>query len=178
MCVCHFCVTAENSLLRFSSEDKTPGENFLLGRSLSQNRRKPERGGSPTHYTLVPALQMDVSLSTSTSDSASLYHVSVLWKVFFPSLEKQEQHCTSLHVVTLLCFTLQVFERSSLLSRSKKKSKGRRVGLRSDVLTPTREQAFHKKCFLTPSSVLIPCWYLQLQVPCLQSASDGFPAGT
>uniref|UniRef100_A0A8C4ISU2 Connector enhancer of kinase suppressor of ras 2 n=1 Tax=Dicentrarchus labrax TaxID=13489 RepID=A0A8C4ISU2_DICLA len=80
--------TYENSLLRFASEDKTLGENFLLGRSLSQNRRKTERGGSPTHYTLVPALQMEVSLSTSSSDSASLYHV---------------------------------FERSSLLSRSKKK---------------------------------------------------------
>lgn len=79
VCVCGpFCVTAENSLLRFASEDKTPGENFLLGRSLSQNRRKAERGGSPTHYTLVPALQMEVSLSTSTSDSASLYHVSSL----------------------------------------------------------------------------------------------------
>ncbi|KAM7374188.1 hypothetical protein PAMP_006862 [Pampus punctatissimus] len=80
----------ENSLLRFASEDKAPGEEFLLGRSLSQNRRKTERGASPTHYTLVPALQMEVSLSTSSSDSASLYHV---------------------------------FERSSLLSRSKKKSK-------------------------------------------------------
>ncbi|XP_029029304.1 connector enhancer of kinase suppressor of ras 2-like isoform X2 [Betta splendens] len=80
----------ENSLLHFASEDKAPGENFLLGRSLSQNRRKAERGGSPTHYTLVPALQMEVSLSTSSSDSASLYHV---------------------------------FERSSLLSRSKKKPK-------------------------------------------------------
>lgn len=64
---------AENSLLRFASEDKTPGEDFLLGRSLSQNRRKAERGASPTHYTLVPALQMEVS--TSSSDSASLYHV-------------------------------------------------------------------------------------------------------
>ncbi|XP_031713030.1 connector enhancer of kinase suppressor of ras 2-like isoform X4 [Anarrhichthys ocellatus] len=82
--------TYENSLLRFASEDKTPGEDFLLGRSLSQNRRKTERGASPTHYTLVPALQMEVSLSTSSSDSASLYHV---------------------------------FERSSLMSRSKKKSK-------------------------------------------------------
>ncbi|XP_034746456.1 connector enhancer of kinase suppressor of ras 2-like isoform X2 [Etheostoma cragini] len=80
----------ENSLLRFASEDKTPGEDFLLGRSLSQNRRKTERGASPTQYTLVPALQMEVSLSTSSSDSASLYHV---------------------------------FERSSLMSRSKKKSK-------------------------------------------------------
>uniref|UniRef100_A0A3B4XUS0 Connector enhancer of kinase suppressor of Ras 2 n=1 Tax=Seriola lalandi dorsalis TaxID=1841481 RepID=A0A3B4XUS0_SERLL len=82
-----------NSLLRFASEDKTPGEDFLLGRSLSQNRRKTERGGSPTHYTLVPALQMEVSLSTSSSDSASLYHV---------------------------------FERSSLLSRSKKSSISKR----------------------------------------------------
>ncbi|XP_037604851.1 connector enhancer of kinase suppressor of ras 2-like isoform X2 [Sebastes umbrosus] len=80
----------ENSLLRFASEDKPPMEDFLLGRSLSQNRRKTERGGSPTHYTLVPALQMEVSLSTSSSDSASLYHV---------------------------------FERSSLMSRSKKKIK-------------------------------------------------------
>lgn len=69
-------VPAENSLLRFASEDKTPGEDFLLGRSLSQTRRKIERGGSPTHYTLVPALQMEVS--TSSSDSASLYHVSPL----------------------------------------------------------------------------------------------------
>ncbi|XP_061903875.1 connector enhancer of kinase suppressor of ras 2-like isoform X7 [Entelurus aequoreus] len=80
----------ENSQLRFTSEDKGPGGEFLLGRSLSHNRRKMERGSSPTHYTLIPALQMEVSLSTSSSDSASLYHV---------------------------------FERSSLLSRSKK-SKG------------------------------------------------------
>ncbi|XP_060942097.1 connector enhancer of kinase suppressor of ras 2-like [Limanda limanda] len=80
----------ENSLLRFASEDKTQAEDFLLGHSLSQNRRKTERRASPTHYTLIPALQMEVSLSTSSSDSASLYHV---------------------------------FERSSLLSRSKKKSK-------------------------------------------------------
>uniref|UniRef100_A0A3B3WBY9 Connector enhancer of kinase suppressor of Ras 2b n=1 Tax=Poecilia mexicana TaxID=48701 RepID=A0A3B3WBY9_9TELE len=64
----------ENSLLRFPSEDKPSGENFLLGRSLSQNRRKMERGSSPTHYTLVPALE--VAMSTSSSDSASLYHVS------------------------------------------------------------------------------------------------------
>uniref|UniRef100_A0A8C6PS35 Connector enhancer of kinase suppressor of Ras 2 n=1 Tax=Nothobranchius furzeri TaxID=105023 RepID=A0A8C6PS35_NOTFU len=80
----------ENSLLRFASEDKPSGENFLLSRSLSQNRRKTERGSSPTQYTHAPALQMEVALSTSSSDSASLYHV---------------------------------FERSSMLSRSKKKNK-------------------------------------------------------
>uniref|UniRef100_A0A3Q2CZQ4 Connector enhancer of kinase suppressor of Ras 2b n=1 Tax=Cyprinodon variegatus TaxID=28743 RepID=A0A3Q2CZQ4_CYPVA len=76
----------ENSLLRFPSEDKPCAESFILGRSLSQNRRKMERGSSPTHYTLVPALE--VAMSTSSSDSASLYHV---------------------------------FERSSMLTRSKKK---------------------------------------------------------
>ncbi|XP_077448277.1 connector enhancer of kinase suppressor of ras 2-like isoform X3 [Stigmatopora argus] len=81
----------EKSLLRFASVDKGPGGEFMLGRSLSHNRRKPDRGSSPAHYTLIPALQMEVSLSTSSSDSASLYHV---------------------------------FERSSLLSRSKKKNKG------------------------------------------------------
>uniref|UniRef100_A0A669F024 Connector enhancer of kinase suppressor of Ras 2 n=1 Tax=Oreochromis niloticus TaxID=8128 RepID=A0A669F024_ORENI len=54
----------ENSLMHFESEDKTSREDFLLGRSLSQNRRKTERGASPTHYTLVPALQMEVSRST------------------------------------------------------------------------------------------------------------------
>ncbi|XP_015251273.1 PREDICTED: connector enhancer of kinase suppressor of ras 2-like isoform X6 [Cyprinodon variegatus] len=78
--------TYENSLLRFPSEDKPCAESFILGRSLSQNRRKMERGSSPTHYTLVPALE--VAMSTSSSDSASLYHV---------------------------------FERSSMLTRSKKK---------------------------------------------------------
>ncbi|XP_061558131.1 LOW QUALITY PROTEIN: connector enhancer of kinase suppressor of ras 2-like [Phycodurus eques] len=80
----------ENSLLRFTSEDKGAGGEFPLGRSLSHSRRKMERGGSPARYTLIPALQMEVSLSASSSDSASLYHV---------------------------------FERSSLLSKSKKKSK-------------------------------------------------------
>uniref|UniRef100_A0A674NEB7 Connector enhancer of kinase suppressor of Ras 2 n=1 Tax=Takifugu rubripes TaxID=31033 RepID=A0A674NEB7_TAKRU len=54
----------ENSLLRFASEDKGPGEDFLLGRSLSQNRRKSDRGGGSTHYTLIPALQMEVSTSS------------------------------------------------------------------------------------------------------------------
>lgn len=80
VCICEILslciVPLENSLLRFASEDKAPGEEFLLGRSLSQNRRKTERGSSPTQYTLVPAIQMEVSRSTSSSDSASLYHVS------------------------------------------------------------------------------------------------------
>uniref|UniRef100_H2LVZ5 Connector enhancer of kinase suppressor of Ras 2 n=1 Tax=Oryzias latipes TaxID=8090 RepID=H2LVZ5_ORYLA len=71
----------ENFLLRFASEDKPSGENFLLSRSLSQNRRK------------------------SDSESASLYHV---------------------------------FERSSLLSRSKKKNKAPTAGSPMSLISKRR----------------------------------------
>ncbi|CAL8364852.1 unnamed protein product [Lota lota] len=80
----------ENSLLRYASENRSTGqEDYMSARSLGHSRRKSDKAASPAHYTLVPALQMDVSLSTSSSDSASLY---------------------------------KVFERSSIRSRSKKKS--------------------------------------------------------
>ncbi|XP_045078408.1 connector enhancer of kinase suppressor of ras 2-like isoform X3 [Coregonus clupeaformis] len=75
----------ENSLLRYVSQSEAMPEEYLTGRS----RKKGDKG-SPAHYALHPALQMEVSMSTSSSDSASLYHM---------------------------------FERSSLLSRSRKKSK-------------------------------------------------------
>lgn len=116
-------VPAEKSLLRFASEDKTPGEDFLVGRSLSQNRRKSDRGGGSAHYTLIPALQMEVS--TSSSDSASLYHVSP------PCLTRLRAVAPNpvFHITRHHYFLVpsQVFERSSMRSRSKKKSKGRRV---------------------------------------------------
>uniref|UniRef100_A0A4W5NC06 Connector enhancer of kinase suppressor of Ras 2 n=1 Tax=Hucho hucho TaxID=62062 RepID=A0A4W5NC06_9TELE len=63
--------TYENSLLCYvnQSEDKAMPEEYLTGRS-----RKKSDKGSPAHYALLPALQMEAS--TSGSDSASLYHVS------------------------------------------------------------------------------------------------------
>uniref|UniRef100_A0AAZ3SEP2 Connector enhancer of kinase suppressor of Ras 2b n=1 Tax=Oncorhynchus tshawytscha TaxID=74940 RepID=A0AAZ3SEP2_ONCTS len=63
----------ENSLLRYvsQSEDKAMPEEYLTGRS-----RKKSDKSSPAHYALHPALQMEVSMSTSSSDSATLYHVS------------------------------------------------------------------------------------------------------
>ncbi|KAG5285017.1 hypothetical protein AALO_G00033130 [Alosa alosa] len=83
----------ENSLLRYVSEDKPTPEEYLIGRSSSRrSRKKNEKGGSPSHYALVPALQMDMmrqdTLATPTSESASLHHM---------------------------------FDQASLLSRSKKK---------------------------------------------------------
>ncbi|XP_062393234.1 connector enhancer of kinase suppressor of ras 2 [Sardina pilchardus] len=85
--------TYENSLLRYVSEDKPTPEEYLIGRSSSRrSRKKNEKGGSPSHYALVPALQMDMmrqdTLVTPTSESASIHHM---------------------------------FDQASLLSRSKKK---------------------------------------------------------
>ncbi|XP_036444705.1 connector enhancer of kinase suppressor of ras 2 [Colossoma macropomum] len=69
----------ENSLLRYVGEDKAGPDEFLIGRSSSRrSRRKNEKGSSPSHYALVPALQMEMlrqdSVTTPTSDTSSIYH--------------------------------------------------------------------------------------------------------
>uniref|UniRef100_A0AAR2KLB8 Connector enhancer of kinase suppressor of Ras 2 n=1 Tax=Pygocentrus nattereri TaxID=42514 RepID=A0AAR2KLB8_PYGNA len=71
----------ENSLLRYVGDDKAGPDEFLIGRSSSRrSRRKNEKGSSPSHYALVPALQMEMlrqdSVTTPTSDTSSIYHVS------------------------------------------------------------------------------------------------------
>ncbi|KAG5268075.1 hypothetical protein AALO_G00207960 [Alosa alosa] len=86
----------ENTLLRYVGEDKggVP-EEYLTGRSAKRDTgKRAKKGGSPAHYSLLPALQMEVlrqeSMSTPSPDSTSLYHT---------------------------------FQASSLLSKAKKKSK-------------------------------------------------------
>ncbi|XP_016316953.1 connector enhancer of kinase suppressor of ras 2-like [Sinocyclocheilus anshuiensis] len=83
-------IRRENSLLRYVCEDKAGTEEYHTGRRSSR-RRKSEKGGSPTHYALVPTLQIDMlqqdSLATPTSETSSVY---------------------------------LTFDRSSMLSRSKK----------------------------------------------------------
>lgn len=155
-------VPAENSLLRFASEDKTPGEDFLLGRSLSQNRRKTDRAGGSTHYTLIPALQMEVS--TSSSDSASLYHVSP------PVSNATAGGCTEIRCFPSVFFLIssQVFERSSMRSRSKKKSKGSRLCWSVQA----RAGALCLEDFLNLSCLL------QVEAPYPPSVRGGYPAGT
>uniref|UniRef100_A0AAR2K3C1 Connector enhancer of kinase suppressor of Ras 2 n=1 Tax=Pygocentrus nattereri TaxID=42514 RepID=A0AAR2K3C1_PYGNA len=71
--------TYENSLLRYVGDDKAGPDEFLIGRSSSRrSRRKNEKGSSPSHYALVPALQMEMlrqdSVTTPTSDTSSIYH--------------------------------------------------------------------------------------------------------
>uniref|UniRef100_A0A673NH73 Connector enhancer of kinase suppressor of ras 2-like n=1 Tax=Sinocyclocheilus rhinocerous TaxID=307959 RepID=A0A673NH73_9TELE len=88
--------TYENSLLRYVSDEKAA---VLAGRSMKRDmgkrgKKKSEKSGSPTHYALLPTLQMEVLrqefMNTPNPDSTSLYHT---------------------------------FQGSSLLSKTKKKSK-------------------------------------------------------
>ncbi|XP_030624516.1 connector enhancer of kinase suppressor of ras 2 [Chanos chanos] len=88
----------ENSLLRYVSEEKAP-EEYLTGRSAKRDtgkrgKKKSEKGGSPAHYALLPGLQMEVLRQESMSTPSS--------------------DSTSLY---------HTFQGSSLLSKSKKKSK-------------------------------------------------------
>ncbi|XP_066502014.1 connector enhancer of kinase suppressor of ras 2 isoform X2 [Hoplias malabaricus] len=85
----------ENSLLRYVGEEKSGTEEYMIGRSSSRrSRRKNDKGSSPAHFALVPALQMEMlrqdSVTTPSSDTSSIYHT---------------------------------FDQSSALSRSKKKLK-------------------------------------------------------
>uniref|UniRef100_A0A674B143 Connector enhancer of kinase suppressor of Ras 2 n=1 Tax=Salmo trutta TaxID=8032 RepID=A0A674B143_SALTR len=83
--------TYENSLLCYvnQSEDKAMPEEYLTGRS-----RKKSDKGSPAHYALLPALQMEVS--TSGSESASLYHVSLIAGDSLSSISKRRISCKDL----------------------------------------------------------------------------------
>uniref|UniRef100_A0A8C2A9I5 Connector enhancer of kinase suppressor of Ras 2a n=1 Tax=Cyprinus carpio TaxID=7962 RepID=A0A8C2A9I5_CYPCA len=72
----------ENTLLRYVSDEKAAD---LAGRSMKRDtgkrgKKKSEKSGSPTHYALLPTLQMEVlrqeSMNTPNPDSTSLYHVS------------------------------------------------------------------------------------------------------
>ncbi|XP_041088909.1 connector enhancer of kinase suppressor of ras 2 isoform X13 [Polyodon spathula] len=91
--------TYETSLLRYVSEDKVSQEEYLTQRSSKRDtgkrsKKKAEKGGSPSHYALLPGVQMEVmrqeSISTPIPDT-SLYHT---------------------------------FQQSSLHQKNKKKSKG------------------------------------------------------
>ncbi|KTG04347.1 hypothetical protein cypCar_00009273 [Cyprinus carpio] len=82
-----FLTLSENSMLRYVSDEKAVE---LAGRSMKRDtgkrgKKKSEKSGSPTHYALLPTLQMEVlrqeSMNTPNPDSTSLYHVSSVLSV-------------------------------------------------------------------------------------------------
>ncbi|KAG7251920.1 hypothetical protein CRUP_015369, partial [Coryphaenoides rupestris] len=74
-----------------------------LEHSWAGDRDEPsDKVASPAHYTLVPALQMDVSLSTSSSDSASLYKVFERSSIRSRSKKKNTGLCAPENPLSLL----------------------------------------------------------------------------
>uniref|UniRef100_A0A7D9NLT4 Connector enhancer of kinase suppressor of Ras 2 n=1 Tax=Xenopus tropicalis TaxID=8364 RepID=A0A7D9NLT4_XENTR len=74
--------TYESSLLRYISNDKVIQEEYMLQRGTKKetgkkSKKKGEKNTSPSHYALIPAVQMDSLchevVSPSVSDAAS-YH--------------------------------------------------------------------------------------------------------
>ncbi|XP_044298266.1 connector enhancer of kinase suppressor of ras 2 [Varanus komodoensis] len=89
----------ENSLLRYMSNEKIAQEDYMFQRNSKKDtgkksKKKGDKGNSPSHYSLLPSLQMDSlrqdSMSTPGPET-SLYHT---------------------------------FQQSSLQHKSKKKNKG------------------------------------------------------
>uniref|UniRef100_A0AAY4AAB7 Connector enhancer of kinase suppressor of ras 2 n=1 Tax=Denticeps clupeoides TaxID=299321 RepID=A0AAY4AAB7_9TELE len=76
-------IRRENSLLRYVGDDKAAPDEYMISRSSSRrSRKKIEKGSSPAHYALVPAVQMEMmrqdSLATPSSDSSSMFEASSL----------------------------------------------------------------------------------------------------
>ncbi|XP_021100981.1 connector enhancer of kinase suppressor of ras 2 isoform X4 [Heterocephalus glaber] len=91
--------TYENSLLRYMSNEKIAQEEYMFQRNSKKDtgkksKKKSDKSNSPTHYSLLPSLQMDAlrqDIMGTPVPEATLYHT---------------------------------FQQSSLQHKSKKKSKG------------------------------------------------------
>ncbi|XP_045852283.1 connector enhancer of kinase suppressor of ras 2 isoform X4 [Meles meles] len=91
--------TYENSLLRYMSNEKIAQEEYMFQRNSKKDtgkksKKKSDKGNSPTHYSLLPSLQMDAlrqDIMGTPVPETTLYHT---------------------------------FQQSSLQHKSKKKNKG------------------------------------------------------
>ncbi|XP_036295512.1 connector enhancer of kinase suppressor of ras 2 isoform X4 [Pipistrellus kuhlii] len=95
--------TYENSLLRYMSNEKIAQEEYMFQRNSKKDtgkksKKKSDKSNSPTHYSLLPSLQMDTlrqDIMGTPVPEATLYHT---------------------------------FQQSSLQHKSKKKNKGPLAG--------------------------------------------------
>ncbi|XP_043928213.1 connector enhancer of kinase suppressor of ras 2 isoform X3 [Protopterus annectens] len=72
----------ENSLLRYMSDDRISQEDYMMQKNNKKDtgkrsKKKGEKSGSPSHYSLLPGIQMEVmrqeSINTTMPDTSS-YH--------------------------------------------------------------------------------------------------------
>lgn len=92
----YFSFYVENSLLRYMSNEKIAQEEYMFQRNSKKDtgkksKKKGDKSNSPTHYSLLPSLQMDALrqdiLGTPVPET-TLYHVSKPKKSFIqPFLE-------------------------------------------------------------------------------------------
>ncbi|KAB0372501.1 hypothetical protein FD755_016293 [Muntiacus reevesi] len=76
--------TYENSLLRYMSNEKIAQEEYMFQRNSKKDtgkksKKKGDKSSSPTHYSLLPSLQMDAlrqDIMGTPVPEATLYHVS------------------------------------------------------------------------------------------------------
>lgn len=74
----------ENSLLRYMSNEKIAQEEYMFQRNSKKDtgkksKKKSDKSNSPTHYSLLPSLQMDTlrqDIMGTPVPEATLYHVS------------------------------------------------------------------------------------------------------
>lgn len=82
-----FCITflpTENSLLRYMSNEKIGQEDYMFQRNSKKDtgkksKKKGDKGNSPSHYSLLPSLQMDSlrqDVMGTPGPETTLYHVS------------------------------------------------------------------------------------------------------
>ncbi|XP_056649320.1 connector enhancer of kinase suppressor of ras 2 isoform X15 [Monodelphis domestica] len=100
--------TYENSLLRYMSNEKIAQEEYMYQRNSKKDtgkksKKKGDKSNSPTHYSLLPSLQMEAlrqDVMGTPVPEATLYHVIQVFPGF------------------------STFQQSSLQHKSKKKNKG------------------------------------------------------
>lgn len=81
----------ENSLLRYMSNEKIAQEEYMFQRNSKKDtgkksKKKGDKSSSPTHYSLLPSLQMDAlrqDIMGTPVPEATLYHVSTLLKTLW-----------------------------------------------------------------------------------------------
>uniref|UniRef100_A0AAY4A8P5 Connector enhancer of kinase suppressor of ras 2 n=1 Tax=Denticeps clupeoides TaxID=299321 RepID=A0AAY4A8P5_9TELE len=99
----------ENTMLSYMGEENLTGRSNKRDKG-KRGRKRSEKGTSPAHYTLLPALQMEVmrqeSMSTPSPESTSLYH----------TFQASSLLPSSFITMNVLVFTSSTFLSSHLLS--------------------------------------------------------------
>jgi len=82
--LCITFLSTENSLLRYMSNEKIGQEDYMFQRNSKKDtgkksKKKGDKGNSPSHYSLLPSLQMDSlrqDVIGTPGPETTLYHVS------------------------------------------------------------------------------------------------------